>query len=159
MAAAKPVDDDFDAWYADEVHPYRFRLLGKVWELPAEAPAIVKLRYQKLMQLVLTLDPGEEIPQDRVPDGLDPDKLTNEGFLRDLAGDLMVDEWLALGLTDKRVDELAKRLMGRYVLDTASEDDGEAGQGKAPQDHKPPAKKTASRPRKSSTGSSRTGRP
>lgn len=104
---------DFDAWLAEDhpIEPIPFKLLGKVWEIPGELPAIVQLKLEKIRFLIATYDPDNPA----LPDGLDMADLTYESLARDMLGDAMVDEWLALGIGEKTMPRVTQRLMQIYV--------------------------------------------
>jgi hypothetical protein len=158
MAATPSVEDDFDAWFNEDVTLYRFKLLGRTWELPGAAPAATVLRYQKLMDYIVQADlpEGAEVTEADLPDGMTADDLSFNAVLNEFAGQEMVAKWMELGLTDEHIPRIAQRLVDRYVLGNKG---GEAS-GKAPkqpQDRRPAKKTTARRPRKSSAASSSTG--
>lgn len=152
--AAPPVEDDFDAWFTENVKPYRFKLLGKTWELPGAVPAVTVLRYQKLLQFILSLEDLTDDETPELPEGFEQKDLSYDSVLREFAGDAMVDEWFELGLTGEHVPAVAQRLINRYILNIKPDAEGKAP--KAPQDRRP-AKKTVSTRRSSSSGSSSTG--
>lgn len=153
----KPVDDDFDAWFTDTVKPWRFKLLGKVWELPGSAPAIVVMRYQRIVEFLLqTADTDAEDVE--VPEDLVDEDLSYEALCRALVGEEIVDQWFDDGLDQERLQMVAIRLIQRYILKQS--DLMGVGVGKAPrapQDRRRPVKKAAAK--KTTTPRKRTSPP
>lgn len=133
---------DFDAWYDENVEKtIPIKLMGKLWDLPGDAPAAALLRIQRLEHILLTATTDEDIP-----DNLDLSGLSYENIVRDLVGDDLLQKWLAGGIKGQLLQEVSRRLYriytGREVAAVVEEaDGGESEQGKAPAPKKKPAKK------------------
>lgn len=142
---------DFDAWYAQSVEAtIPFKILGETWDLPGDVDAAVLLKLQRLEQytaeLVAAKAAGEPFPD--IPDGItveDMEGFSFERICRDLAGDDIVDQWLAKGIPSQMLRAASKRL---YAIHSGRDADEAIGLGKPqaakkPQDRKPKAKKAA----------------
>lgn len=135
---AEPLD--FDAWLdEDKVEPIKFKLLGQVWEIPGDLPAVVQLKLERIQVFVTTADPANPV----LPEGMSLDDITYESLARDLLGDKMVDEWLRLGLGSKQMPRVTQRLMAIYRF-------GGDGLGK------PPAQETRAKKKRKRKKSTRT---
>lgn len=141
--SADPRYYDFDAAFEEaEKATIPFKVMGKVWELPAAAPAAVLLKIQRVMMVLAQMEEGGEVPDDMVID----DELSYENMCRQLAGDAAVDEWLRLKISYPKLQAVSRRL---YEIHTGKIDAEEPGKapGKRPADRKRPAKRASPRKR------------
>lgn len=96
---------DFDA-AAGEPDPIVFRILGRDWTLPATVPAAVLLKYDRLLLHVAEVERTK-----KVPDGYVVDADTSvEGLARSMAGDEVVDQWIAAGIDFRTLQKAVSRL-------------------------------------------------
>jgi hypothetical protein len=157
MAVARSSDPrfhDFDADFADAAdETIPFKLMGKVWEIPGEAPAAVILRIQRLMVTLVQMEESGEVPEDMVID----DDLSYEVMLRKMVGDDLVDTWLThkwtrngvkrTGISYPMLAAVSRRLFAIYTGGDPDQPETAGKAPKAPQDRRPARK---SSPRKQS---------
>ena len=153
---------DFDAWYAEEAGAtIPFKLLGRDWELPGDIPAATILKFNRIERWVKSVAVEYAIAdaEDRAPEPIPlPDGLTEvdmvgsfEGMCREMIGDVLVDEWFELGISQKMLQAVSRRL---YAIYSNQDPDEAMGLGKAP---KTSVKQPQDRKRKSTSSGSSAG--
>lgn len=150
---------DFDEWYAEaQGETIPFRLLGEVWQLPADIEATKILRIQRLEQAVT-----QASVTGKLPDGFEQvlEDLSYEKLCREMVGDEIVDAWLGKGIRIKMMQAVSRRL---YAIYTGTDADTATGQAATPKGEAKPrtkagrrtaAKKTTAARRKPATKSTR----
>lgn len=137
---------DFDAWLEEnERKPIEFKLLGEVWEIPGDLPAIVQLRLERIDRFLATATTDSVLPAD-----LTLEEISYESLSRMMVGDEMFDQWLEAGIKDQHLIHVTQQLMGIYRGRGAT-------QGKAPKKRKRKKKRPVPSAPGSSTPSSPTG--